>query len=192
GARRRPRGRRRQPVPRRRIRVRALQAGRPALRAELEQSGSPLLSGRPGPEQRLVGSRLQVLRQLQALIPVTERRRGHAHALKKEEAIQSRMASSRAIATRGLRPRLQQNRAKWRDSAEGPLVRADSVGMTGEAGDATLGIAAHTLPSDARPPTERTPMIDPFCHTSSIAVAVPAEAAFKIMADGIAHGRWAW
>jgi hypothetical protein len=35
-------------------------------------------------------------------------------------------------------------------------------------------------------------MIDPHCHTSSIAVAVPAEAAFGIMADGIAQGGWAW
>jgi hypothetical protein len=35
-------------------------------------------------------------------------------------------------------------------------------------------------------------MIDAFCHTSSIAVAVPAETAFKIMADGIAQGHWAW
>jgi hypothetical protein len=35
-------------------------------------------------------------------------------------------------------------------------------------------------------------MIDPFCHTSSIAVAVPSEAAFKIMADGLEQGRWAW
>lgn len=35
-------------------------------------------------------------------------------------------------------------------------------------------------------------MIDAFCHTSSIAVAVPAATAFAIMADGIAQGRWAW
>jgi len=35
-------------------------------------------------------------------------------------------------------------------------------------------------------------MIDPHCHTSSIAVAAPAEAAFKIMSDGIEQGRWAW
>ena len=35
-------------------------------------------------------------------------------------------------------------------------------------------------------------MIDSFCHTSSIAVAVPPETAFKIMADGIEQGRWAW
>jgi hypothetical protein len=43
-----------------------------------------------------------------------------------------------------------------------------------------------------RAATEVHPMIDPFCHTSSIAVAVPAEAAFKIMADGLEQGRWAW
>ena len=35
-------------------------------------------------------------------------------------------------------------------------------------------------------------MIDPHCHTSSIAVAVPAEAAFEIMSNGVAQGRWAW
>ena len=35
-------------------------------------------------------------------------------------------------------------------------------------------------------------MIDPHCHTSSIAVAVPPEAAFKIMSDGLDQGRWAW
>ena len=35
-------------------------------------------------------------------------------------------------------------------------------------------------------------MIDPHCHTSSIAVAVPAESAFRIMSDGIEQGRWAW
>ena len=35
-------------------------------------------------------------------------------------------------------------------------------------------------------------MIDALCHTSSIAVAVPPETAFKIMADGIEQGRWAW
>ena len=35
-------------------------------------------------------------------------------------------------------------------------------------------------------------MIDPHCHTSSIAVAVPAEVAFKIMSDGVEQGRWAW
>jgi hypothetical protein len=34
-------------------------------------------------------------------------------------------------------------------------------------------------------------MLDPFCHTSSIAVAVPAEAAFAIMADGMRQGEWA-
>jgi hypothetical protein len=33
---------------------------------------------------------------------------------------------------------------------------------------------------------------DPFCHTSSIAVARPAEIVFEIMADGLAQGRWAW
>jgi hypothetical protein len=35
-------------------------------------------------------------------------------------------------------------------------------------------------------------LIDPYCHTSSIAVTVPARSAFAIMADGIAQGRWAW
>ncbi|MGE0733847.1 MAG: hypothetical protein AB7G15_11500 [Alphaproteobacteria bacterium] len=35
-------------------------------------------------------------------------------------------------------------------------------------------------------------MIDPHCHTSSIEVAVPAAAAFEIMADGIKQGQWAW
>ncbi|MCW5774284.1 MAG: hypothetical protein KIT16_21760 [Rhodospirillaceae bacterium] len=35
-------------------------------------------------------------------------------------------------------------------------------------------------------------MIDPFCHTSSIHVRVPAETAFRIMSDGVAQGRWAW
>jgi len=35
-------------------------------------------------------------------------------------------------------------------------------------------------------------MIDPHCHTSSIAIAVPALAAFKIMSDGVEQGRWAW
>ncbi len=35
-------------------------------------------------------------------------------------------------------------------------------------------------------------MIDPHCHTSSIEVAVAAEAAFAIMADGIRQGEWAW
>ncbi|HXP30758.1 MAG TPA: hypothetical protein VN832_06690 [Stellaceae bacterium] len=34
-------------------------------------------------------------------------------------------------------------------------------------------------------------MIDPFCHTSSIDVAVPAEIAFDIMADGVRQGEWA-
>ena len=35
-------------------------------------------------------------------------------------------------------------------------------------------------------------MIDPHCHTSSIAVAVPADAAFGIMSNGVEQGRWAW
>jgi hypothetical protein len=35
-------------------------------------------------------------------------------------------------------------------------------------------------------------MIDPFCHSSSIHVRVPAETAFRIMSDGVAQGRWAW
>jgi hypothetical protein len=35
-------------------------------------------------------------------------------------------------------------------------------------------------------------MQDPFCHSSSVMVARPAEAAFEIMADGIKQGRWAW
>lgn len=35
-------------------------------------------------------------------------------------------------------------------------------------------------------------MQDPHCHSSSIAVQRPAEAAFVLMADGIAQGRWAW
>ncbi len=35
-------------------------------------------------------------------------------------------------------------------------------------------------------------MIDPHCHTSSIAVAVPAETAFRFMADGIKQGDWAF
>src|SRR5262245_36100948 len=35
-------------------------------------------------------------------------------------------------------------------------------------------------------------MQDPFCHSSSIMVARPAETAFEIMADGIKQGRWAW
>ena len=35
-------------------------------------------------------------------------------------------------------------------------------------------------------------MRDPFCHTSSIAVARPAEIVFEIMADGLAQGQWAW
>ena len=35
-------------------------------------------------------------------------------------------------------------------------------------------------------------MQDPFCHSSSVMVARPAEAAFEIMADGIKQGHWAW
>lgn len=35
-------------------------------------------------------------------------------------------------------------------------------------------------------------MEDPFCHTSSIKVDRPAEAAFEIMSDGLKQGRWAW
>jgi hypothetical protein len=35
-------------------------------------------------------------------------------------------------------------------------------------------------------------LIDPHCHTSSIAVAATAEAAFALMSDGLAQGRWAW
>lgn len=35
-------------------------------------------------------------------------------------------------------------------------------------------------------------MIDPFCHTSSIHVRVPAERAFRLMSDGVEQGRWAW
>jgi hypothetical protein len=33
---------------------------------------------------------------------------------------------------------------------------------------------------------------DPHCHSSSITVARPAEAAFELMADGLKQGRWAW
>jgi hypothetical protein len=33
---------------------------------------------------------------------------------------------------------------------------------------------------------------DPHCHTSSIAVARPAEMVFDIMADGLKQGKWAW
>jgi hypothetical protein len=33
---------------------------------------------------------------------------------------------------------------------------------------------------------------DPYCHTSSIAVARPAEIVFDIMADGLKQGKWAW
>src|SRR5438132_12579207 len=35
-------------------------------------------------------------------------------------------------------------------------------------------------------------MLDPFCHTGSIAVAVPALTAFRFMADGIKQGEWAF
>jgi hypothetical protein len=35
-------------------------------------------------------------------------------------------------------------------------------------------------------------MQDPFCHSSSIKVDIPAEAAFEIMSDGVEQGRWAW
>jgi hypothetical protein len=35
-------------------------------------------------------------------------------------------------------------------------------------------------------------MIDPHCHSSSILVERPAEAAFDLMADGVQQGRWAW
>ena len=35
-------------------------------------------------------------------------------------------------------------------------------------------------------------MIDAYCHTSSIEVAVPAEVAFEIMCDGVKQGQWAW
>ena len=35
-------------------------------------------------------------------------------------------------------------------------------------------------------------MNDPHCHTSSIAVAVPALTAFRFMADGIKQGEWAF
>ncbi|HWK46496.1 MAG TPA: hypothetical protein VNT30_17380 [Stellaceae bacterium] len=35
-------------------------------------------------------------------------------------------------------------------------------------------------------------MIDPHCHSSSIEVAVAAQAAFAIMSDGIKQGDWAW
>ena len=35
-------------------------------------------------------------------------------------------------------------------------------------------------------------MRDPHCHTSSIAVARPAEMVFDIMADGLKQGKWAW
>jgi len=35
-------------------------------------------------------------------------------------------------------------------------------------------------------------MQDPHCHTSSIAVDRPAEAAFEIMSNGLKQGQWAW
>ena len=35
-------------------------------------------------------------------------------------------------------------------------------------------------------------MQDPHCHSSSITVARPAEAAFGIMAEGLQQGRWTW
>ena len=35
-------------------------------------------------------------------------------------------------------------------------------------------------------------MIDPHCHTSSILVAVEAEEAFAIMAEGVRQGEWAF
>jgi hypothetical protein len=35
-------------------------------------------------------------------------------------------------------------------------------------------------------------MQDSYCHSSSIAVKRPAEAAFEIMSDGVQQGRWAW
>lgn len=35
-------------------------------------------------------------------------------------------------------------------------------------------------------------MIDPHCHTSSIAVARPAEQVFDLMSDGLKQGHWAW
>jgi hypothetical protein len=33
---------------------------------------------------------------------------------------------------------------------------------------------------------------DPYCHSSSVMVARPAETAFELMADGLKQGRWAW
>src|SRR5437773_11378591 len=33
---------------------------------------------------------------------------------------------------------------------------------------------------------------DPFCHSSSVRVARPAEVAFELMSDGVKQGRWAW
>jgi hypothetical protein len=35
-------------------------------------------------------------------------------------------------------------------------------------------------------------MQDPFCHSSSIAIDRPAEAAFPILADGLLQGQWTW
>lgn len=35
-------------------------------------------------------------------------------------------------------------------------------------------------------------MQDPHCHSSSIAVACPAETAFEIMAEGLKQGQWTW
>ncbi len=35
-------------------------------------------------------------------------------------------------------------------------------------------------------------MIDPHCHSASIAVAVPADVAFAFMADGVKQGDWAF
>jgi hypothetical protein len=33
---------------------------------------------------------------------------------------------------------------------------------------------------------------DPYCHSSSVMVARPAEVAFELMADGLKQGQWAW
>ncbi|MBN9063717.1 MAG: hypothetical protein BGP06_04660 [Rhizobiales bacterium 65-9] len=35
-------------------------------------------------------------------------------------------------------------------------------------------------------------MRDPHCHSSSILVERPADAAFEIMSDGVKQGAWAW
>ena len=35
-------------------------------------------------------------------------------------------------------------------------------------------------------------MLDPYCHSSSIKVARPAEVAFELMSDGLKQGQWAW